>query len=148
MSMWTSSDKGEGGISEPEHFICKYKFIPDVRVDFISQVFLWGGYIWIGTLHLNIHIVIWCLCGLNCTGGGYAWICTVHSYVISMSISSFWLHLVGGCLNLYSSFICDINVHFIFLTSSGGGYIWSYNSLHLKSVLSLLTLWALEHWTM
>ena len=121
--------------------IAKYELISHVQVHYK------GGYIWIWTLHLNIQIVIWCPCGLHGTDGGYIWIWILHLNIQIVILMSMWtsLHWLGG-ISESVEFICDIHVLFIFLTSYGG-YIWSQNSLHLKSLLSLLILWALEHWT-
>ena len=124
-SCWLHLKVGGGGISESKHIIWTYELISDVCFHLIWKR---GGYIWICTLHLkNMNSYLMSVFTSSEKEGG-----------ISESVHFIWKY----------EFIFDACVHFILFTSSDSeGYILSQHSLHLKSWLSLLTLWALEHWT-
>ena len=60
-----------------------------------------------------------------------------------------FISLGGMSESVWSMHMCYLYaLHLFHIISFVGGYISSQNALHLKSVLSLLTLWALEHCTM
>ena len=99
--------------------IAKYKLISHVCVHFIW----WGGYLNMNTSseHINCYLMsMWA--SLHWPEGVYLNVNTssehTNCYLMSMWTSLHWPE--GVYLNLYSSFICDIHVHFLFLTSYGG----------------------------
>ena len=123
----------------------------------------------------GISLIMQCTCHLVCfTSGGYIWSqnamymssCALYiwgyiwshnaMYMSSCALDIWGVYLISECnvhvilctwhLGGISDLIMQCTCHLVHFTS--GGYIWSQNALHMKSLLSLLILWALEHCTM